>query len=77
MENSLPDTMVDIVFPGRKIVFPIALDYRWNREALGRYMSTTGSKAVYLPNTIDYLAKNNDLQGDATEVLENLWGPGG
>ena len=74
LENSLPDTMVDIEFPGRKIVFPIVLDDRWNREALERYMSTTRSKAVYLPSNIDYLAKNNGLQGGATEALEKLMG---
>ncbi|KAF8550790.1 AHS2-domain-containing protein [Imleria badia] len=74
VENSLPDTMVDIEFLGRKIVFPIVLDDQWNREALERYMSTTRSKAVYLPSNIDYLAKNNGLQGGATEALEKLMG---
>ena len=57
VENSLPETMVDIEFPGRKIVFPIALDDRWNHEAPERYMSTTGRKAVYLPSNIDHLAR--------------------
>ncbi|KAH0835743.1 allophanate hydrolase subunit 2-domain-containing protein [Lanmaoa asiatica] len=74
VENSLPDAMTDIEFPGRKIVFPIALDDRWSREALERYMSTTRSKAVYLPSNIDYLAKNNGLRGGTTEVLEKLIG---
>lgn len=72
VENSLPDTMADIEFPQRKIVFPVALDDRWNREALERYMSNTRSKAVYLPNNIDYLARNNGLEGGATEVFEKL-----
>ena len=66
--------MVDIEFPGRKIVFPIAFDYRWNREALERYMSATRSKAVYLPSNIDHLAKNKGLRVGATEVLEQLTG---
>ena len=74
VENSLPDTTVDIEFPGRKIVFRIALDDRWNHEALERYMSTTGRKAVYLPRNIEHLAKNNGLQFGATEVLEKLTG---
>ena len=69
--------MVDIEFPGRKIVFPIALDDRWNREALERYMSTTGRKAVYLPSNINHLEKNNGLQGSATEVVEKLRGSTG
>ena len=66
--------MADVEFPGRRIVFPIALDDRWNREALERYMSTTRNKAVYLPSNIDYLARNNGLQGGATEALEKLMG---
>ncbi|KAG6373685.1 allophanate hydrolase subunit 2-domain-containing protein [Boletus reticuloceps] len=74
VENLLPDTLVDIEFPGRKIVFPIALDDRWNREALERYMTTIRSKAVYLPSNIDYLAQNNGLEGGATEALEKLMG---
>ena len=77
MENSLPETMVDIKFPGRKIVFPIALGDQWNCEALEMYTSTIGSKAIYLPSNIDHLAKNNGLQGGATEVLEKLTDPGG
>lgn len=36
-------------------------------------MSTTRSKAVYLPSNIDYLATNNGLEG-ATEALEKLMG---
>ena len=73
MEDSPPEAIVDIEFPRRKIVFPIALDYRWNREALERYMSTSRSKAVYyLPSNIDYPAKNNGLQGGVTEVLKKL-----
>ncbi|KAG6380524.1 allophanate hydrolase subunit 1-domain-containing protein [Boletus reticuloceps] len=77
VENLLPDTLVDIEFPGRKIVFSIALDNRWNREALERYMSTIRSKAVYLPSNIDYLAQNNSLEGSATEASEKLMGSSG
>lgn len=72
VEKSLPDAMVNVEFPGRKIVFPIVLDDQWSREALERYMSTTRNKAVYLPSNIDYLARNNGLHGGATEVLEKL-----
>ncbi|KIJ57609.1 hypothetical protein HYDPIDRAFT_104060 [Hydnomerulius pinastri MD-312] len=74
IEISLPDTMTDVEFPGRKITFPIALDDQWSHEALQRYMSTTRSKAVYLPSNIDYLARNNDLEGGATEALQKLVG---
>ncbi|KAF9220649.1 hypothetical protein BS17DRAFT_714001 [Gyrodon lividus] len=73
-DGSLPDTMINVEFPGRKITFPIALDDQWNREALQRYMSTTRSKAAYLPSNIDYLARNNGLEGGATEALQKLVG---
>ncbi|KIJ67378.1 hypothetical protein HYDPIDRAFT_84744 [Hydnomerulius pinastri MD-312] len=76
IEISLPNTMTDAEFPGRKITFPIALDDQWSHEALQRYMSTTRSKAVYLPSNIDYLARNNGLEGGATEALQKLVGSG-
>ncbi|KAH7886782.1 allophanate hydrolase subunit 2-domain-containing protein [Phlebopus sp. FC_14] len=74
VDESLPDNMLDVEFPGRKISFPIVLDDQWNREALERYMSTTRDKAVYLPSNIDYLARNNGLEGGTTEALQKLVG---
>lgn len=59
-------------FPGRRITFPIVLDDRWNRDALQRYMRTTRDKAVYLPSNIEYLARNNGLDGGADEALHKL-----
>lgn len=70
-KNSLPDTMANAEFPGRKTASPIALG---DHEALERYMSTTRSNAVYLPSNIDYGARNNGLEGGATEVFEKLMG---
>ncbi|KAI0925356.1 hypothetical protein AcV7_005625 [Taiwanofungus camphoratus] len=71
VETSLPDNVDDAVFPGRKIIFPIVLDDRWNREALQRYMRSIRDEAVYLPSNIEYLARNNGLDG-ASEALERL-----
>ncbi|TFY78522.1 hypothetical protein EWM64_g5490 [Hericium alpestre] len=71
-EDALPGSTKDLVFPSRKITFPIVLDDRWNREALQRYMNSIRSKAVYLPSNIEYLANNNGLDGGADEALKLL-----
>ena len=72
VERLLPDSASDLHFPGRKITFPIVLDDQWNRDALQRYMRTTRNSAVYLPSNIDYLARNNGLDGGAAEALQKL-----
>ncbi|KAF9466663.1 allophanate hydrolase subunit 2-domain-containing protein [Collybia nuda] len=71
-QASLPVTIAEMEFPGRKITFPIVLDDRWNREALDRYMRSLRKKAVYLPSNIEYLARNNGLAGGVEEVLKKL-----
>ncbi|KAG2148952.1 allophanate hydrolase subunit 2-domain-containing protein [Suillus clintonianus] len=71
-ERSLPDSASNLQFPGRKITFPIVLDDQWNRDALQRYMRTTRNSAVYLPSNIDYLARNNGLEGGVDEALQKL-----
>lgn len=59
-------------FPGRKITFPLVLDDRWNRDALQRYMQSARDKAVYLPSNVEYLARNNGLEGDTRHALKLL-----
>jgi hypothetical protein len=71
-ERSLPDSASDLRFPGRKITFPIILDDQWCRDALQRYMRTTRNSAVYLPSNVDYLARNNGLEGGVDEALQKL-----
>jgi len=71
-EASIPISVSDMIFPGRRITLPIVLDDSWNREALERYMRSTRDKAVYLPSNIQYLADNNGLEGGAQEVLQKL-----
>lgn len=72
VETSLPDSIEDMQFPGRRLTFPIVLDDRWNRETLQRYMSSTRDKAVYLPSNVEYLARNNGIEGGAEEALRLL-----
>ena len=71
-EQSLPESMSEMSFKGRKITFPIVLDDRWTKEALIRYMQTMRAEAVYLPSNIDYLAKCNGIKGGAEEALKML-----
>lgn len=71
-EARVSESVADMVFPGRRITFPIVLDDSWNREALQRYMGTTRDKAVYLPSNIQYLARNNGLEGGSSQALEKL-----
>ncbi|KAF8063623.1 allophanate hydrolase subunit 2-domain-containing protein [Lyophyllum atratum] len=73
-QKTLPSSVTDMRFSGRKITFPIVLDDPWNQEALSRYMKTTRQKAVYLPSNIEYLARNNGLEGGAEEALKRLIG---
>ncbi|KAJ6622708.1 allophanate hydrolase subunit 2-domain-containing protein [Mycena sp. CBHHK59/15] len=70
-QASMPSSMNEMTFPGRKLTFPIVLDDQWSREALRKYMSSIRNKAVYLPSNIDYLARNNGLQS-SEEVLHKL-----
>ncbi|TFK35167.1 allophanate hydrolase subunit 2-domain-containing protein [Crucibulum laeve] len=73
-ENSVPDSLSTMEFPGRRLTFPIVLDDSWNREALERYMRSSRNKAVYLPSNIEYLARNNGLIGGSEEALRKLIG---
>ncbi|KAK7051710.1 urea carboxylase [Favolaschia claudopus] len=69
--QGIPESAKAMTFPGRRLRFPIALNDRWCREALARYMSSIRDKAVYLPSNIDYLARNNGFES-TEEVLKKL-----
>jgi len=72
MEQTIPTSLKEMKFPGRKISFPIVLDDKWNKEALKHYMQSMRDKAVYLPSNIDYLARNNGLDGGPAHALRLL-----
>ncbi|KAG6875088.1 hypothetical protein C0992_005252, partial [Termitomyces sp. T32_za158] len=69
-QESLPSTMTNMEFLGRRITLPIVLDDPWNKEALQRYMATMRRDAIYLPSNIEYLGKNNGLE--PLEALQRL-----
>lgn len=73
VEHALPDTMRNLAFPGRRITFPVVLDDRWSRAALERYARSVRDEAVYLPSNIEYLTRNNGLEG-AEAALRMLVG---
>ncbi|KIP07153.1 hypothetical protein PHLGIDRAFT_48194, partial [Phlebiopsis gigantea 11061_1 CR5-6] len=73
VERALPDTMRELVFPGRRVTFPVVLDDRWSRDALERYARSVRDEAAYLPSNVEYLARNNGLAG-AEAALRMLVG---
>ncbi|KAF5390725.1 hypothetical protein D9757_002604 [Collybiopsis confluens] len=70
-EQALPDSMLELEFPGRRFTFPIVLNDRWSRNATAQYMKLSRKEAVYLPSNVEYLARNNGLP-NAETVLEKL-----
>ncbi|KKY24949.1 putative urea carboxylase [Phaeomoniella chlamydospora] len=59
--------------PCRELHVPACLDHPDLQEAIQRYMDTARPTAVYLPDNVEYLRKNNALakRRDAFEVLLN------
>jgi pyruvate/oxaloacetate carboxyltransferase/allophanate hydrolase subunit 1/biotin carboxyl carrier protein len=60
-EEELPDK--DVKLKSRVFELPLAFHDKWNREATQRYMNTIRSEALYLPDNVDFVAKNNGLAG--------------
>jgi urea carboxylase len=59
---SLEDELGDLSearFPSRKYRFPITFESKRQKESLQRYMETQRPYASYLPDTMDFVAKNN------------------
>lgn len=58
IEESIEATP-DIKIPSREIHLPLVLDHPEIQASVQRYMETTRPTAAYLPDNVDYLAKNN------------------
>ncbi|KDQ27267.1 hypothetical protein PLEOSDRAFT_1042673 [Pleurotus ostreatus PC15] len=74
--SRLPDAVDEMEFPSREITFPIVPDDPWCQEAIDKYARTTRDKAVYVPSNVDYLARNNGLDGkkDAlSKLIDSEW----
>ena len=71
-ERAIPPTMTDVTFPGRRLTFPIVLDDKWCKMAMEKYMREVRDQAVYLPSNIEYLARNNAVEGGVVEALQRL-----
>ncbi|KAF9491325.1 AHS2-domain-containing protein [Pleurotus eryngii] len=72
----LPDVVDKMEFPSREITFPIVPDDPWCQEAIDKYARTTRGKAVYVPSNVDYLSRNNGLDGkeDAlSKLIDSEW----
>jgi allophanate hydrolase subunit 1 len=63
----------------RKISLPITINDQRNNDAIVYYMKTIRSKASYLPNNLQFIAKNNGFVGDddidqvSKILLETQW----
>lgn len=48
--------------PSRIINLPIAYRERWTKEAVKKYMNSVRTKAPYLPDNVEFIARCNDLK---------------
>ena len=61
-ERELPD-VAQLKLPSRVWRLPMAFHDRWNREATRRYMDSFRAEAPYLPDNVEFVARNNGLPG--------------
>jgi len=71
INESIPEDLSHMTFPGRRITFPIVLDDPWSQDATDRYMQFIRDTAVYLPSNVEYLVRNNGLS-NAGEMFEKF-----
>ena len=60
LETSIEAT-IDVRLPVRVFRLPAVIDHPALNECIERYSGTVRNKAVYLPDNLEYLAKNNGL----------------
>ncbi|KAL2443999.1 Urea amidolyase [Exophiala dermatitidis] len=70
IESSLEPAM-DLKIPCRQFRLPVVMDHPVLRECTQRYMETIRSKAVYLPDNLEYLRKSNGMD-DVRELTKFL-----
>lgn len=68
-EEALPNKD-GVKLKGRVFELPLAFHDKWNREATERYMNTIRSEALYLPDNVEFVAKNNGLS--SIEEVEKI-----
>jgi urea carboxylase len=61
-EKELPD-VASLKLPSRVWKLPMAFHDRWNRDATRRYMEAFRAEAPYLPDNVEFVARNNGLPG--------------
>lgn len=61
-ETKIPD-VTQLKLPSRVWKLPMAFHDKWNREATERYMKAFRAEAPYLPDNVEFVAKNNGLSG--------------
>ena len=69
LENELGD-LSEAQFPSRKYRLPIVFDHKKQKESLQRYIETQRPYASYLPDTVEFVAKNNAF---TTQQLKDIY----
>lgn len=62
----------EVKMPVRIVHLPMAFDDKWNKEAISRYTRSVRPEAPYLPSNIEFIAKNNGLQGDPLDAVHKV-----
>lgn len=58
----LPDAH-DFECPSRIVNLPLAFNEKWTHEAIQKYSQSVRKEATYIPSNIEFIAKNNGLEG--------------
>jgi urea carboxylase len=69
VESKLGD-LSEARMPSRRFRLPITFESKRQKEALQRYMETQRSYASYLPDNMEFVAKNNAF---TREEMENIF----
>ena len=71
VDQELPN-ISDQKIPTRVLNLPMCFNYSGVNEAIGKYMKSVRAHAPYLPSNIEYVFKNNGLQG-VEDVMERVF----
>ncbi|CAD7701958.1 unnamed protein product [Ostreobium quekettii] len=61
-ESALPDVH-NLELPVRVLHLPMAFNEKWTHEAIHKYTRSVRNDAPYLPSNVDFVARNNGLDG--------------
>ncbi|GMH40935.1 hypothetical protein BSKO_08839 [Bryopsis sp. KO-2023] len=71
-DGSLPDAH-GIELQSRVVHLPLAFNEKWTHEAIDKYARSVRPEATYIPSNVDFLAKNNGLEGGSEAVRDVIF----